>query len=522
MRWKRLGAGSARNLSLLARLRFFGPRSGPRNDINTSDESTWAFRNKAMSLIALIALLAQNFGLGRTYPWALLPYGIGRWIWLAPTLGLLALLAEQAGLVRFGGRWRKIAAGCERALGHRAALIVLLAGNALFQIVNWNHFGRYGYTFPWTHLALLAAAAVYVRRDRFWLSCALSLALLIASIVHFPLDVERSAMLAGVQSAWTDLALGRNPYAMARPLDNGFMVVMPYLPGTFFSHAPAWILGLDLRWNQFCWRALWMPAVAMALARLPAQSPWRTVAHVFVLNPYFNFRHELYYEVFFVLIVAYHAWPRWRWLGLPALVWTRQWAWVLAPFLALDWLGVRNQRPEPGKGRPGAQGRLDWRGAGRQAAWLAAGMALVSGAFILALWPITTWAAFTARTLGFVGRSSPFEYGLTLGPVAARLGLTWLLHPAQAAALGALGAVTLWRWWHDRDSPPAQASESIERMGLVSLCVVILLNPFYEVSFWTDASFWILAAYALRAGERQTARGAALHPAKGRGPLEPI
>ncbi len=445
-----------------------------------------------MSLLALVILLAQNLGLGKAYPWALLPLDLGRWVWVGVSLGVVVLLAEQAGLVRLGRTWRSVAARAERVMGQRAALLALLAGSALFAVVSTNHYARFGYGWPWLHLALLAAAAPFVRRDRFWLSCAVSLGLLVASIVHFPLTVERSAALPGLALAWDHLATGKSPYALLT-LGRARAWTLPDLPGMFFSHGPAWVLGLDLRWNQLLWRLLWMLGLGIALERLPADSPWRTVAFVFVLNPYFGFRHDLQGEAFLAGIAAYQALPRWRWLSLPALAWIHPWAWVLAPFLALDWLlspgqTPRGQSPHSGPGAP----RLAGRAFARQAGGLALGTLLVSGALGLALAPTTAGATFL-RAVFPTGEPLRFDYGLTLGPLADKFGAGDMLPYVQWVAVAALALLALWRRWREPDG--RSATEGVERLGLVALCVFVLLNPGFEVSDWLEPGFWILAAY---------------------------
>ena len=452
-----------------------------------------------MAFIALLVLLAQNLGLGKTYPWGMLPYDLGRWLWLVLSLGLLALLLEQVGLVRFGRRWQRGVSACERALGHRAAFIGLLAYNALFAVVSYNHFGRFGYAFPWAHLVLLAAAAAFVRRDRFWLSCLVSLGLLAASVIHFPLAVERSGMLPGIQAAWNNFAIGRSPVPYPPNPQAGYWAILFSLPGIFFSHGPAWVLGLDLRWGQAVWRLAWMLVIGTALGKHAPGSPWRTVAHVFVLNPYYNFRHDLYFEGFLFLVAAYHAWPAWRWLCLPALGWTRPSAWVMAPFLALDWLV--NRRREAG-GAP-LEPRLDWRRIARQAGWLALGTGLVTAAVALPWWRSTPLSLLVMRSRELAAPQPAFEYGLTLGPLASTLGVSFVLQPLQAALSAVLGLWTLWCWWSRRAVAAEQAAEAIERMGLVTLCAIVLLNPYFELYFWFDAGFWMLAAYAPREPERR-------------------
>jgi hypothetical protein len=453
-----------------------------------------------MAWLALLLLLSQNLALGKTYPWALLPGESGRWLWVALSLGFVAVLLEQAGLVRLGERWARLGAWSVRFLGSRPGLILLVAGNAGFALANYYQFRKFGYAFPWLHLILLAVAVPFVRRDRFWLSCAISLGLLAASIVHFPDAVYRSDMFFAIRSAWDQVAAGHDPYAFGyNPSPHPWG--LPYLPVIFFAHAPAWLLGVDLRWNEMLWRLAWMALLHVALARQAPASPWRTVAHAIVLNPYFNYRHELYFEVFFAGIAAYHAWPRWRWVTLPVLVWTRQWAWVMAPFLALDWLVVQGRHENSGQAR-----RWEWGAIARQAGWLALGAAGVSGLVALALAPMTRPAVFR-EAIFLHADLAKFDYGLSLGPIAEKPGVLWLLMPLQGAAAAGLGLLALWRCRSGAMGMGASATEEIQRLGLVAVCAFLLLNRFYEVYMWQEPAFWMLAAYALPAPERTVRAG---------------
>jgi len=87
-----------------------------------------------MSFLTYVLLVAQNLGLGKTYPWALLPLDLGRWIWAVATLALMVLIAEQAGFLRLGEGWQREAGlGWPRrdaiivaALVHAAAIAALL------------------------------------------------------------------------------------------------------------------------------------------------------------------------------------------------------------------------------------------------------------------------------------------------------------------------------------------------------------------------------------------------------------
>ena len=108
--------------------------------------------------------------------------------------------------------------------------------------------------------------------------------------------------------------------------------IMGYLPGTFFLNWPAWALGLDLRWNTVFYRAIWMLLIWRAEKKEPKITRL-TLLHYLALSPYLNFRHDLYFEGFLLIIVVYFLYPKLRPLFLSLGVFTRQWFWILSPFL---------------------------------------------------------------------------------------------------------------------------------------------------------------------------------------------
>jgi hypothetical protein len=492
-----------------------------------------------MAALALILVLATNLGFGKAYPWALLPWDLGRWVWVLASLGTLGIMLGQARVLTLGARWRRVETELERIMAHRVALVALAIGNALFAFENYTHFSRFGYHFPWLHLVLVAAAVGFVRRDRIWVSCALNLGFLVASIAHFPLAAERSELLPSLQAAWDSFAVGKSPYGsvgLAEAAGVSLSNPLSVFPFTFFGQAPAWVLGLDLRWNQVLWRMAWMGLLGMSLVRLPAGSSWRTVAHVVVLNPYTGFRHELATDFCLAAIAAYHAWPSWRWVSLPVLGWSQAWAWVLAPFQILEdiWAGPANA-PSPvptavkfrrivrnlGKrsislGRelrglalnPASWGRmrirmspewpqLAWRAWGPQLARLGLGIGLVTGAVAMALAPSTDLPLFVRAILGPVS-AGPADYGLALGPVAEKAGVGWILPLVQVGLTTSLFGWMVWQMGNGNLVSDGTTGKGIEHLGLLGLCLAVLFAPGFEVNFWILPGTWIMIANVTR------------------------
>jgi hypothetical protein len=477
-----------------------------------SESTPLVTHGKGMAWLALFVLLAADFALGQSLPWSLLPYDAGHWLWVTISLGFTVVLLGQTDLLPLGARWAGTMEGVTRFFGTRWGLKLLVLGNAVFALANYYQFRRVGYAFPWLHLGVVAVALAVVRRDRLWVSGLVSCALLVASMVHFPDTANRSDMFLALRTGWDQLALGHDPYGYGyNPPPHA--LALPYLPGTFFAHAPAWVLGFDLRWNEILWRIVWMAILFQGIAKQSPDSPWRTIAHVFVLNPYFNYRHDLYYGVFFAEIAAYQAWPRLRWITLPLLVWTRQWAWVMAPFLAWDWVAIQGRQPSssvPAKA-------IDWGVAARQAGLLMFGTAAVSLLVILTLAP-TSSVGSVMRAVFVYQDLVKFDYGLSLGPIFSKLHAVNLLLPLQAICAIGFWLLSVWRWWRGGMKTLPAETERIERLGLVTLCAFLLLNRLYEVYLWLDPSFWMLAVYGMRReGIRATSgarSGSAVQPAQ--------
>jgi hypothetical protein len=256
-------------------------------------------------------------------------------------------------------------------------------------------------------------------------------------------------------------------------LIDGYPNRMPYLPGTLFSHLPAWALGIDLRWNELVYRALWMLPFIRCVRKLPAESIWIDVCHFFVLSPYLNFRHDLYFEVFILLLMLYFAAPRSRWLTIPLMIATRQWAWVLAPFMIVGELKRR---------------RFVF------AAQLAAGSVAVAGVTYLLLSKSTGLEQFIRATSYFQRNleivSFSQDHGLTLAPI-----FYWLKIAPYMQMVQAVMCVTLFFGALQR---PA---EKLYCFAALKLILFLLLNCHFWQYFYISAVFWIICAHVAEDGK---------------------
>lgn len=281
-------------------------------------------------ILAVLAILAMNLGFAKTFPWSVLPWDLGRWLWVGLTVGFVAVIASHSLQHALENLWRRLTSG-------RGWLWVLLGGNAAVLVLYSWYFAKAGYTFPWLHLVILTAAVFWLHPKKLERSAILSLLMLVVSIWSFPLDDRRSDMLILI-SKTLDIWMSGGHFYELIPLTQHASIAT-YPPGTLLSHLPAWMLGLDLRWNMVLYRAAWMGLLLFTLRRHPVDEGRQRAFHFFLLSPYWTGRHELYFEFFLGLIVMFFCTPIWkqkvRALVGAAGIWTRQWAWIWVPFILL-------------------------------------------------------------------------------------------------------------------------------------------------------------------------------------------
>ncbi len=154
----------------------------------------------------------------------------------------------------------------------------------------------------------------------------------IISIVYFPLHPGRSDMLLLIEVAGKNFLNANSPYSLyfiphALPLT--------YLPGMWLSYLPAVIVNIDIRFvNLFC------IVLSMILIYYFAEETLKEKAvlliAIFLLNPLFQFRHEIYLGVYFLpVVVSYYLLIRNKPLLSSIFVgWTivvYQFSWIIYP-----------------------------------------------------------------------------------------------------------------------------------------------------------------------------------------------
>jgi hypothetical protein len=274
-------------------------------------------------------------------------------------------------------------------------------------------------------------------------------------------------MLPVIEAAWNQWNQGMSPYASVH-LPGVGLDRMPYLPGIFFSHWPTWVLGLDLRWSQVVYRAIWTGLLCYKMRNRDSHSWQKDLFLLFVVNPHFNFRHDLYFEVFLLGLVLYGLYPKVRVTLIPVLVATRQWFWILGPFTLLENLKCRRAKPV------------------RVVSLFFLSTLLVAGLTTWFLQSTTDAKTFLEAIFGFqswVSRADYREdYGLTLIPFFFRLG--WVRYSQWIQAALCVG-LFFWAW---RKKSVAE----VRKIGSLCLIFFIFLNPHFWNYFWTSVALWIL------------------------------
>lgn len=412
-----------------------------------------------MVFCSLVLLCLQSLAFGKTFPWGYFPFDLGRWLWLFITASFffqflfpskkikehLFLLFEKSGFLR---AW--------------------LFTNLVYLGFSYFQFAHFGYSLPLLASGVVLAGLFFVRQDKPLVSLTINLLILGCSLVQFPIHIDRSDMLIVTQNAMELLAKGMDPYLELH--EKGRAVTYGYLPGIFLSYFPAWSLGLDLRWNNLIFRALWL----FLLLRVIKNSKKKEALipfHYLALSPYINFRHDLYFEAFLFLLVAYFALSKTRYLCLPLMLITLQWSWIIAPFLVLNDLREHPRR------------KLQILGL-----YLGCGFATALGIYWI-LNPVVVWKAMLEKMFWFqkvVGDAQfNFDYGLNLKWLFLKLGLLHWMQRLQALILAGifLGVIT------------KKLKGSSLNWAAVALFLFLVLNGHFWLYFWnTPIIFCILVA----------------------------
>lgn len=406
-------------------------------------------------VVAFLLGLGMNAGMGKTYPWSLLPGEMGYFVWITFSLGFVCVIVSNELQKKIWGWIRGMTQS-------KTWLILILLGNLFYILLTWYYFRRFGYSFPWIHCLLVGISCFFIRGSNLILSAGLSVGLLIASILHFPLNYHRSDMLPAIELTLNQWAKGQGIYHLVSFPDA--TILAHYLPGTLFSHLPAWKFGMDFRWNQVLWRLLWIIPLLRTLSKHKNKAEDHSFLHFVFLNPYFNSRHELYFEFFIFTLVSFWVFERWKWIFLSLAIWTRQWAWVLTPFLILYDLKVeRSLKP---------------------AVLFMLSLAGISLLFLGVLVDFSDIQRFSEahKLLDSFNRKGYYvgDYGLTFAPAEFWAGLSNQIPLFQALICILLFGIAILN----------RRLNSYPLAGL-ALCLVIMTNALFENYFWISPFIWL-------------------------------
>jgi len=432
-----------------------------------------------LARIETLAVLAQPLiwaGMGRRFPWALIGLEAEARIGWGIVAVLVLVFAVPA------ARWLRATAERREAVRRYAVILVLLCPllTAAFDFFSSRHFARFGYAPPGPLLALDAAVllglALWVRSpgspgspgQGVMLAALAAAAHRLGSVLLYPLDPRRSDMFEVIEKAARVFAAGGEPYVDT--LSQG----LKYLPGTFLSHVPAVLLGIDPRIPG----ALILLGIGLALAhslrraaapRLRQASLAELLTMLVLLNPYHAFRHDLYFDAFLALtaavffLAARGVPTRLGLVSMGVLVGlalaTRQWAWVYGPFALLAVAAA----PADRRGLPGRLG-------------VAAGIAALVAAAIAVPFVLQDPPAFQKAVFAFVGENFS-EACLGVAGLAAALGIARLLPLLQAVVCVAGFGKALRR-------PDAAIAT-----GWLVWAAVVMLSPFLENYFYLSLGF---------------------------------
>ena len=423
-------------------------------------------------------LASQIVAFGKTYPWAWLPYGLGRFFWLAISLAFLAFVVKQSFFVGkkssgINGFTSRVEEKILTVLSSKAGLWTLIGLNIIFQILNFVKFRDIGYHFPFFSLIACFIAIPLVIQERLLTAFALNIALLIGSIIHFPLTGFRSDMLLVIQQGLDSWSAGKDPYYIGQyPWG---LSGMPYFPGILFSHLPAWALGIDMRWNQVFYRVAWM---ALLYRQVSFRRNRRAIAllALFALSPYINFRHDLYFEAFLLLLALWASFGKTRFIVIPLLAVTWQLGCALCPFLV--WEEIFHTGEQTVRHRIG------------RTAGLTGGFVLVTGLTFLLLKGTTTLDSFMNIAFFITNTGADphglfvIDYGLTLAQI-----FIWSGWEKYASIVEVLGGFSIFVYYviHRKGKP-----DIFWFCTLSALVFFIMTAIHFWQYFWVFPVFWMI------------------------------
>lgn len=342
-------------------------------------------------------------------------------------------------------------------------------------VLEERHFRKFGYHFRvvpcFSALVVMALVWAWVLKQRSTWATVVALlstyaAGLFTAITCFPLNYLRSDMLPVI--GWADgrLLARLNPYGTMH-IGNR-LYDFPYLPGMLEAYLPAAWLGVDLRWATMIYS---LAAISLIIGVARREKRWDVTAlgGIFLLCPFLQYRHDLYLQPHWFLLVAATVLLQQRRLFWSALVWgiscgVYQLSWVLLPFVVL--YAYR---------RHGFLGGLKVAGAA------VLGMLLVVGPFL--------HVALTRIESNTVGQWSRLPHALA-DPINLSYWLTFVVRPDQLKWLqaGVLGALFLYCVAAQR----CRGLADTLRWMCVALAIFIPMNVLVDGYFYLTLALMLL------------------------------
>ncbi len=351
----------------------------------------------------------------------------------------------------------------------RAALLCcgFEIGSILLFRYEARHFAAFGYSIrlaTWVAFAagvlgLAAWAFASEKSRRLLIAVTGTYALGVLLAIHsFPLNYLRSDMLAVILWADNNLLRGVSPYVTMYV--GGRVYDFPYLPGMLVAYLPFVALHLDLRWAS----VLAMAVSAVVIFRSARHAHQREVAcllGLFLLDPFLQFRHDLYLQPHWLtLIGAFLLLQRRRYvwaafvLGLGMAIY--QFSWIVLPFVLLN-----------------AFLRRGWPESLKLAFAASAGALLFAGPFLR-----SAAARISSNT---VGQWARFEHAIA-DPMNVSYWLTYAIHPDKLLRLqtALMGAIFAWCVLRRR----CATLEDTLRWTVLALTLFILCNSIVDGYFF--------------------------------------
>lgn len=364
----------------------------------------------------LLAVLAALFGVicdgwsGKPSPLihqlALLPFD------LAYVLTLVRLVAIPTGC----DGWEHGQSGSELPRYSFSLLVCFQLMSSALVVLESRHFRAFGYRLPPPVFATSSAITVLgwawflMRRTGARLLAAVLasyLAAFFVAITSFPLNYLRSDMLPVISWADARWLQHMNPYGTmhvgVRTYD------FPYLPGMLVAYWPAAALHIDLRDIGVVYL---LASVGMIwwLSRRSRSLEVAATVGLLLLNPFLQYRHDLYLQPHWFLLTGAVALMRCRRFLWSAAIWgascaVYQFSWVVLPFVLLY-----------------AYRRRGIREAAKAGVFAVLGAAATAGVLLL--------SAFQRIRHNTIGQWAALPHALA-DPINASYWLTYVVRPSQ-------------------------------------------------------------------------------------------